>query len=202
MEPKALVPFLQGSPVSRTLALNSKEYSMNTSPESKERCAVVRNSLRTEDKIVHRLPEGAVLTSVLKTIETQLQKRGLLPYSAIESFNPIWFLAETERNIYLWRRGLSIDNAEKFEFWINITSLLEKRLRQLETGLDENPFVNSLWGTGGKDEHSKQRELNYILTFRDMLEKIHDHAQALSKASSLLEDELLGERQNQRVLLI
>lgn len=174
---------------------------MNTSPRPIERKPVLRNNLRNADNIVQKLPDGAVLTTVLKTIEIQLQKRGLLPITPLDAFNPVWFLAETERNIFLWRKGLSLDTAKDFEFWVDIPSLLSKRLRQLESGVDENPFINPLWGTGIHDEQSKQREINYIQSFKELLSKIHAHAHALSQVGALLEEELLGESAAKKVVL-
>ena len=69
-----------------------------------------------------KLPKGCVLLGVLKSVENELRKRDLLG-SEGEPTTPLWFLAETERNIYLWRSGKSIDDQRDFSFWVDIPAL-------------------------------------------------------------------------------
>jgi hypothetical protein len=63
-----------------------------------------------------------------------------------EAVTPLWFLAETERNIFLWRQGKSLDDVEDYEFWVDIPSLITKRRVQLESPQGLNPFTNPNWG--------------------------------------------------------
>src|SRR5438045_1804769 len=76
------------------------------------------------------LPRTALTLENLKCVEESLTKRGLLP-SSISL--PLWFLAETERNVFLWKHGLSLVNVEEFVFWIDVASLVDKRSQSCRT---------------------------------------------------------------------
>jgi len=156
-----------------------------------------QNSARPVCKNVHP-PEAvrseklqqAVLAEVLKTIEMQFQARGLIDPIEPGTFNPIWFLAETEQNIFLWRHGYSLVEKEDFEFWVNVEALLEKRLNQLSSFQPDNPFVNPLWGLALPDPELIHREVEYLHSFRRAFGKIEAHAHALSQVGNILKKEL------------
>ena len=95
----------------------------------------------------HILPKGCVLLGVLKSIENELRKREMLGISG-QPTTPLWFLAETERNIFLWRSGKSLDDQRNYSFWINVPALIKKRRHQLKKPQGLNPFTNPLWGIG------------------------------------------------------
>ena len=144
-----------------------------------------------------QLGPKAVLADVLRTLEGQLQRRSLV---SAGSFNPLWFLVETERNIFLWRHGLSIAQQDDFEFWVDIDTLIEKRRSQLANPNPANPFHNPNWDlldcsittqTNQTDEHSKA-ELRYLDSFSSTFSQIASHANALSHTASLLRAELQG----------
>ncbi len=137
------------------------------------------------------LPPGAVLASFVRTLETRLIARGLLSTPRGE-FHPLWFLVETERNVFLWRNGLSLENAEEFEFWVDPAALVEKRLLHLDAGSTENPFINSLWGIAcGAAPLSAQEEREYLTNLLENMAKVAPHAHALSHVSSILGQEVL-----------
>jgi hypothetical protein len=137
------------------------------------------------------LPPGAVLASFIRTLETQLLSRGLVSPPRGD-FHPLWFLVETERNVFLWRNGLSLENADEFEFWVDPAALVEKRLLHLEAGSAENPFVNSLWGiASGAAPLSAQEEREYLTALLESMAKLAPHAHALSHVSSILGQEVL-----------
>lgn len=143
-------------------------------------------------------PKGTVLDDVLKTVERQLQSRGLLPSLDADAFHPLWFLAETERNVFLWRHGFSLADHAEFEFWLDPRALLEKRRRQLERAGD-NPFASPEWGRELAEPAPREEELSYLHAFAALLGRIEAHAHALSIVASLLQAESRGERD--RILL-
>ncbi|MBN8549088.1 MAG: hypothetical protein J0M12_07230 [Deltaproteobacteria bacterium] len=148
------------------------------------------------------LPQAAVLADVLKTVETQLASRGFLRDQRHDCFNPIWYLAETERNVFLWKRGCSVLQQDEFEFWIDINALIEKRLRQLDSFDSQNPFLNPLWSVATPDRDSAEYERQYLLSFAEAMRQIETHLHALSRLGSLLINELEGEtEQRERVIL-
>lgn len=148
------------------------------------------------------LPKAAVLADVLRTVETQLASRGFLREQRQGCFNPIWYLAETERNVFLWKRGCSVVQQDEFEFWIDIHALIEKRLRQLDSFDSQNPFLNPLWGVATADKDSAEYERQYLLSFAEAMRQIESHLHALSRLGSLLLSELEGESEGrERVVL-
>ena len=148
------------------------------------------------------LPQAAVLADVLKTVETQLASRGFLRDQRHDCFNPIWYLAETERNVFLWKRGCSVLQQDEFEFWVDINALIEKRLRQLDSFDSHNPFLNPLWSVATPDKDSAEYERQYLLSFAQALRQIESHLHALSRLGSALLSELEGEsEQRERVVL-
>ena len=146
-------------------------------------------------------PREAVLDQVLKTVEVQLQNRGLLAGFDPDNFHPVWFLAETERNVFLWRNGLSVAQCDEFEFWLDPRALIEKRLRQLERVSGDNPFVNPGWGSEVGEPAPRSAERDYLASFLSLLGAIDAHAHALSLVASLLRRESTPAAARERVLL-
>ncbi len=159
------------------------------------------NSVQTFYKSAHDIPNGMLLLDSIKTLETDLQKRKLLTDSNLEHIHPLWFLAETERNIFLWRSGFSLDDAGQFEFWVDINSLINKRIKQIENYDPENPFFNSLWGFSSGSSESLQIECEYLKTFKDLLNSIISHASALSAVTSLILNEINNQEDRKIVTL-
>ena len=151
-----------------------------------------------EDSV--EIPSTAILASSLKTLELRLQQRGFLKPPRAEFFTPLWFLSETERNIFLWRRGESLIEQDNYEFWVDIRALIDKRIRQLESANPDNPLTNSIWEfydeTGSPDlsrdlmGSASQLEIDYLRSFLKLTGSIIVHAHALSQVGSMLENEL------------
>lgn len=165
-----------------------------------ERPAIKSSGLCKIERPSGALPQGAVLADSLKTLETQLSRRGFLRQHSADSFNPLWYLAETERNIFLWKRGLSVVQQDEFEFWVDLDALIQKRLEQLSSFDRQNPFLNPLWGLSTLDQDSLSREREYLLSFQAALAKIELHLHALSCVSAKLLSQQTSERR-ERILL-
>jgi hypothetical protein len=140
-------------------------------------------------------PPGSFLEQVLKTVEVQLQSRGLLAAFDSADFHPVWFLAETERNVFLWRHGLSLADRDDFEFWLDPRALVDKRLRQLDQATHSFPG----WASELAEPAPRDAERGYLASFIEMLSKIEAHAHALSIVASVLGAESAGARS--RILL-
>jgi len=153
-------------------------------------------TLQTLQGIVQNRPNDGVLIGVLKAIETEFTRRGLIQQN---SGHPLWFAAETERNVFLWRNGLSLENQFEFEFWVRPQALIEKRLNQLKTSDTFNPFLSSL-AQDGSDLRSLGEYRSCLEELYDRFEVIASHANALSQASSIVMDEIRATRRQIVVL--
>jgi hypothetical protein len=129
---------------------------------------------------VQKLPSNSILLGVLKSLESEFQRRGLTQRTG----HPLWFLAETERNVFLWRNGYSLENVKDFEFWIEPEKLINKRLLQLENPGIGNPFVNTGYASESSNPDVLQQEVDYLEDLSSRLVKIIEHAHALSIAGS------------------
>ena len=160
------------------------------------------NSVQESYSSVSELPEGLLLLDSLKTLETDLQRRNLLDQPSTKQIHSLWFLSETERNIFLWRNGFSLIDLEKFEFWVDINNLIEKRINQINNFDPDNPFFNSLWGFANSSKDFLEQELRYIHSFTDLMKAIINHASALSTVTSLIHRELsIGDYQRKIIIL-
>lgn len=147
----------------------------------------------------HLIPKDCLNLDVLKSLEIELQTRGIVLNPLNFSVHPFWFVAETERNVFLWRNGLSLDKKDYFEFWVNVRKLGQKRLDQISRYDLGNPFLNSNWG----DQDSAQsKESEYLQTFIDVISKIELHAHALSRVGSMLARELSGIKEERRIIVL
>ena len=102
----------------------------------------------------------------------------------------MWFLAETERNVYLWRNGYSLDQQDEFEFWIDLPALIEKRLKQLASFDSENAFMNPLWGLSIADKDTVNKEERYLKSLFELIEQVKTHLEALSVAAAQVSREI------------
>ena len=146
------------------------------------------------------LSSGLVLLGILKSIENELRKRQLLASTGTPP-TPLWFLAETERNIFLWRNSKSLDDARLYSFWIDLVSLIEKRREQLETRQDHNPFINPLWGTAPLDPSLVQNENDYLDAIEDLLPTVFRRAESLSRVSEALRIEMAPHMEREDVVI-
>lgn len=142
------------------------------------------------------IPPGAVHLHLIKTLETEILNRRMLDGGS-SLFNPLWFLAETERNVFLWRRGCSIIQEDEFEFWVDIPALIEKRLGQLSRFDGENPFMNPLWGLSIADKETATKEERYLQSLFELINDVLLHLEALSIAASRIcrEESAAGEKE-------
>jgi hypothetical protein len=122
-------------------------------------------------------------------------------------YAPLWFLVETERNVFLWRNGLSVCDADDYEFWIDPARLVEKRLLQLENPDIGNPFLSSsieLAETTNASpdarQQAKEEESRYLNDFLELLHRGAPHAHALSEVLSIVSN-APGKARPARVLL-
>lgn len=132
-------------------------------------------------------PQGTVLLEVLKTLEHQITARHLLPSNhKTQSFHPLWFQAETERNVFLWRAGFSIIEKDDFEFWINVPQLINKRLSFLKKGPTDSPFLHPKWSFSDDVSSSIDAEIKYLNELYELFDSVAEHATALCEVSSLV----------------
>jgi hypothetical protein len=151
------------------------------------------HSDRQLDTLTCNLEQGVLLLDVLKTLETEIQKRNLLPSTFTKvNFHPLWFQAETERNVFLWRAGFSLIEKDEFEFWVNVPELIQKRLNSLADNNYESPFSNANWfyGDSDTDTNATKAEQQYLIELSNLFSSISEHATALCQASSMALKEL------------
>lgn len=152
------------------------------------------------------LPSTAIPASSLKTLETEMQKHGWLRPPRTNDYTPIWFLVETERNIFLWRNGRSVIEQDEYEFWIDIEALVLKRIRQLETSDLNNPFTNPFWSEmdpsspNNEDiqdlaQKASSLEAQYLMSFLESLKKLIPHVSAFCQAIFLANDNELSDKE-------
>lgn len=149
----------------------------------------LHSGVQKEHKVPQPLPTGAVHLAMVRVLETELEKRNLLDEKP-DLLNPLWFLAETERNVYLWRNGYSLDQQDEFEFWIDLPALIQKRLKQLESFDSENPFMNPLWGLSIADKDTVTREERYLKSLFELIGQVKAHLEALSVAAAQVSREI------------
>jgi hypothetical protein len=141
----------------------------------------VHTQVRKNDQ---SLPENAIQLGVLKAIENELHRRRFLG-NTVDQAMPLWFLAETERNVFLWRHGKSIDDCHAFSFWIDVPALIAKRRSHLSRCNGFNPFVCS-----SPSETGAEHELRYLDRIEDLADSIFLKAAIVSRASESLHNEI------------
>ena len=170
--------------VAHTSILHFKQIQMLTNR------AAVNCLHRDEQNSYSEMAETVILGDVLKALENRLQQKGLLALSP--QFHPLWFSAETERNIFLWRRGLSLIHLDQFEFWIDVPRLVAKRLQQMENAENDNPFSNAMWSEQISSPEAQDAERSYLTTLLELLSETAGHVHALSQVGSLVRSEIAG----------
>ena len=142
-------------------------------------------------KIVHSfgktlgdLSETSVTLNTLKATERALVKKELLPKNSAFQETPIWFLAETERNVFLWRNGLSLTDSPNFEFWFDPIELASRQLGKLleRPHSDERAEYKELPGlfSGNISNQQESISLDYLERFVSAWKLIGPHLHALS----------------------
>lgn len=148
------------------------------------------------------LSDRTIPLAALKTTEMELQKRW---HHRLDNFFPLWFHAHTERNIYLWRHGLSIGDESLFEFWVDVPALIQKRENKLTLDANDspearaaqrqsNPLTNPNWST---ENHAFatplsdmailiDEERRYLKDLDTTLAKLTPHIHALSVATTMI----------------
>ena len=159
-------------------------FSPNTRDNSREQVC------KNEHLNVQILPAEGILWTYLRSFENELRTRNSLPQQLTATCNPLWFWAETEINVYLWRNGKSIADRAAFEFWIKVPELIEKRLRHLENPDRENPLVNHFWGLQYASSDLIASEREYLLELDALYRQVSDHLFAISKVQRMLAEEL------------
>ena len=133
-----------------------------------------------------KIPQDGVLLTLFRTFEDRLIQKHMLPDPQSSGFNPIWFLGETERNIFLWRNKKSIKDAHEYAFWLDVRKLISKRLSQLENSNPDNPFLNPLWGPPSGSLDSSPNEKLYLSEFLKLYGPAEPHLAAISAVQTLV----------------
>ncbi|RIL06850.1 MAG: hypothetical protein DCC75_10500, partial [Proteobacteria bacterium] len=146
-------------------------------------------TVHSSSKDAHTSAKRGILADVLSTLEHELQRRGLVQKPALGTHTPLWFIVETEINVCLWRKGLSLENRDNFEFWVDIPRLISKRILQLSEIDPANPFSNPAWGQedgAASGAESSTHEVRYLEALVQAIVPISDHLEALSEAASMV----------------
>ena len=144
------------------------------------------NSEHPERTEIPKIPENGVQLGLFRTFENRLIERSLVPNPQTLNINPLWFLGETERNIFLWRNKKSIKDAALFSFWLDVRKLASKRLAQLENHDLENPFLNPLWGSPGGTIDTRDGERRYIQELLKLYGPAEPHLTAISTVQCII----------------
>ena len=145
------------------------------------------------------LNANVVAADIIRTAEIRMQQRGMLPGGQTLSHNPFWFLVETEKNVFLWRSGASLAEKEQFDFWVDIDSLLNKRIRQLDRQSSSDPTA-TIFEDFELAIDPVKAEKEYLEALRETIMPILNHLSALSE----VQREIINEGtkcQAQRVVL-
>lgn len=141
----------------------------------------------------------AVAADMLKTAEIRMQQKGMLPAADALCHNPFWFLVETEKNVFLWRSGHGLNEKQDFDFWVDVESLLDKRLKQLQRANYTDPSSAAFSEFDLKTDPIKA-EAEYLIALRNSIGPILQHLSALSEVQAEIVKEALS-NQSLRVVL-
>ena len=125
----------------------------------------------------------AVSAEILKTAEIRMQQKGMLPGGKALNHHPLWFFVETEKNVFLWRSGFGLNNKEDFDFWVDLETLVHKRLSQLERSELSDPAEFS-FSEFKLDNDPKISEKEYLIALKENILPILNHLSALSEVQS------------------
>jgi hypothetical protein len=156
---------------------------------SEELIKIVKELYKNEQpsaREVPKIPHDGVLLNLFRTFESRLIEKCLLPCPQSLGLNPLWFLGETERNVFLWRNKKSIKDAEEYSFWLDVKKLISKRLAQLEASDPENPFLNPLWGSTSHNTDNHNSERRYLTELLKLYIPAEAHLAAISAVQALV----------------
>jgi hypothetical protein len=136
------------------------------------------------------------MLGVFKAVEIELLRRNLLGQAG-RFATPLWFIAETERNVFLWRSGKGLDDRHRYSFWIDLEALIDKRRLQIGRSNTFNPFTNISPSASGLD-----LELRYLERLEALLEAIVTNASAISRASLGASREVLTEVPSREIVVL
>jgi len=138
------------------------------------------------------IPPAAILLDFLRPLETALLDKDFLNESPGHLFYPLWFVAEIERNVFLWRNGFSLSDHVNFEFWVDMERLISKRNTLIGGECLDNPLVHpgELLSDQPLLDDAGEREQLYLQEFEKIFAKISKHAQVLSTVTSQIQQEL------------
>ena len=139
---------------------------------------------------ITELPSSAIVLEALKPLESHLLHRKLIGKGGMPNA-PLWFLAETERNVFLWRNGMSLADQDKFEFWIEIPHLVTRRQEQLRHSFGDPEFGNPFIGEAQLTPHTLQTEIEYLDELKSSFARIYMQAFELSLISRTMRTELM-----------
>lgn len=140
-------------------------------------------------KFEQLLAIDAVSLGALRKLEEEVGHRNRLRVGLAYNLNPLWFFAETEANVFLWRKGRSISEKANFSFWVDIKSLVSKRIGQLELSANSgNPFTNPFFGASSNFAHDPNAEVGYLRRFMDCVGVGLTHLSALCIAAEMIDD--------------
>lgn len=115
------------------------------------------------------LPSTALTVGALKKVECAFWQKHVVEDPKGRHL-PLWFIGETERNISLWKMGLSLDDLQNLEVWIDVPRLIEKRISKIEIEHDLGMFSGNI------------EELNYLKSLETAFIPVLEHAHCLCRA--------------------
>jgi len=155
------------------------------------------------DNFVHDIPQSAILLDFIRPLESALIGRDFLSHTPGDTFYPLWFIAELERNTFLWRNGFSLANKVNFEFWVEVDQLIEKRQKLLGREQGPNPLSpDQLFEQVEEDTPNSDKERVYLQEFFKVYHKISQHAQVLSQVTSQIQREYLDTDKEEKPIII
>jgi hypothetical protein len=135
----------------------------------------IRNAAQTT---LNTLPSTTLLLEALRPLEKRLESLpALTPFLQYRS-SPLWFYAQTQRDTYLWRQGLSIADEQYFQFWIDVPRLITKCAHLLSGDATHNPFCNPSWGEENAPPIQQELTERYLEAVHDEFEKIAPYLHA------------------------
>lgn len=137
-------------------------------------------SLSKSEQLCTNTNVNVVSADIIRTAEIRMQQRGMLPGGQTLCHNPFWFLVETEKNVFLWRSGCSLEDKDNFEFLVDVDSLLDKRLNQLERQYSSDPTASILDNFDLSLDPVKA-ETEYLKALKETILPILNHLSALSE---------------------
>jgi hypothetical protein len=137
----------------------------------------------SEQFLTQMLSFSAVTIADFATFDRRLIERRLVPYTKV--FSPLWVLAEGERNLYLWRAGISLSQLDRYRFLLSPRDLIRKRSAHLQKHLELLPSEEN----DSLQSSVIMQELKYLDACDDLLKVMQYQLVALSAIGLALERE-------------